>query len=101
MFFTSLAFDAQNVGSSPGLSIYGNLLIESVSSVFHFRRVPFFNGIKKNFISVLKAIFVGCRFLTISKKNFISVLKVRGAFLDHQMTFPCHLLHSCSIDGDL
>ncbi len=30
-----------------GLSIYGNLLIKSVSSVFHFRRVPFFNKIKK------------------------------------------------------
>jgi hypothetical protein len=63
-----------------GLSIYGNLLIESVSSVFHFRRVPFFN--KKN-----KALF--------------QTLEVRGAFADHQMTFPCHLLHSCSIDGEL
>jgi hypothetical protein len=72
--------------SHAGLSIYGNLLIESVSSVFHFRRVSFFNGIKKKIISVLKAIFVGCRFLTVSKKNFISVLKVRGAFPDHQMS---------------
>jgi len=64
----------------PSLSIYGNLLIESVSSVFHFRRVTFFN--KKN-----KALF--------------QTLEVRGAFADHQMTFPCHLLHSCSIDGEL
>jgi len=61
----------------------------------------FLTVLKKNFISVLKAIFVGCRFLTVSKKNFISVLKVCGALPDHQMTFPCHLLHSCSIDGDL
>jgi hypothetical protein len=29
-----------------GLFIYGNLLIEFVSFVFHFRRVPFFNKIK-------------------------------------------------------
>ncbi len=28
-------------------------------------------------------------------------MKVRGAFPDHQTMFPCHLLHSCSINGDL
>jgi hypothetical protein len=44
-----------------GLSTYKNLLIESVSSVFHFRRVPFFNSTNKK----LYFIFIGCRFLTV------------------------------------
>jgi len=57
----------------PSLFIYGNLLIESVSSVFHFRRVPFFNGIKKKLYFSFESHFRRVPFFNgIKKKLYFS-----------------------------
>ncbi len=99
--FTIFQPSLENTHAWPGLSIYGNLLIESVSSVFHFRRVPFFNGIKKKLYFSFENHFRRVPFFNGIKKklyfSFESPWRISRSPNDVPLPFTAFLLDRCRL----